>query len=216
MKLGVRAMLLLAASVMLDAALSSVVTAEEAALAEDPSSTIDACSLLDAAAIQGVLDVPVEEGSRRDSGRESNGAYSSACVWMLKDERGRQADPNAPLGGRSFVILNAMRWPEGSSGARTYLEAFREASDSGVLPSRPSPRQFGDEALWWGDGLAVRRRDVSFGISVFLPRQAPKEPKGPTQAEAGEREGRLAKVILSRLAAQDGKESPKPRRGGSQ
>jgi hypothetical protein len=27
----------------------------------------------------------------------------------------------------------------------------------------------GDEALSWGDGLAVRTGDVGFGISVFIP-----------------------------------------------
>ncbi|MEJ0035360.1 MAG: hypothetical protein WDO68_04660 [Gammaproteobacteria bacterium] len=167
-------------------------------LAKDAAPTIDACALLDARDIEKVLGMPVEKGSRRDSGLESNGAYSSACVWMLTAERGHEADPAAPLGGRSFVILNALRWPQGSDGAKSYLQAFREASDSGVLPSKPDARQFGDEALWWGDGLAVRRREVSFGVSVFLPRQAGAQPK----TRPGEREERLAKVVLSRLDAQ--------------
>jgi len=170
-----------------------------AALAGEPAArtaTIDACSLLDSAQIQKVLGVPVDKGSRRDSGVESNGAYSSACVWMLESERDRRADPKAPLGGRSFVILNALRYPQGSSGAKSYLEGFREASASGVLPSRPSPRKLGDEALWWGDGLAVRRRDVGFGISVFLPHDASK-------GQPGEREGQLATTVLARLAEQD-------------
>lgn len=154
---------------------------------------IDACSLLNASDVQSVLGVPVEKGERRDSGRESNGAYSSSCVWVLSADRDRPADPRAPLGGKHFVILNAQRWPEGSDGPRTFLQSFREASESGVIAAKPSPRQFGDEALWWGDGLAVRRRDVSFGISVFVP------PR-----ESGQREERLAKLVLSRLAAQDG------------
>jgi len=156
---------------------------------------IDACALLDSSVIQEVIGVPVEKGDRRDSGVESNGAYSSACVWMLTTERGRPTDPRAPLGGKSFVILNALRWPNGAEGARSYLQAFREASDSGVIASKPSSRQLGDEALWWGDGLAVRKREVSFGVSIFMPRAAAAHP----DARAGEREERLAKVILSRL-----------------
>jgi hypothetical protein len=166
--------------------------------AKDEALTIDACALLDAQAIQKVLGVPVEKGDRRDSGLESNGAYSSACVWMLTADRGRPADPRAPLGGKRFVILNALRWPPGSEGARTYLQAFREASDSGVLPSKPGARDFGDEALWWGDGLAVRRGEVSFGVSVFIPRDA-----AQSTSRVGEREERLARIVLSRLAAHD-------------
>ncbi|MEJ1966804.1 MAG: hypothetical protein WDO56_36790 [Gammaproteobacteria bacterium] len=193
MTLRARAIGLLVVTALLDAAPFST------ALAQVSATPIDACTLLDAADIHKVLGVPVEKGTRRDSGLESNGAYSSACVWMLESERGLPKDPSAPLGGKSFVILNALRYPQGSGGARTYLEAFREASASGVLPARPSARQFGDEALWWGDGLAVRRRDVSFGISVFLQRAA----STATHGQPGEREGRLAKTILARLAAQD-------------
>jgi hypothetical protein len=168
-----------------------------AALAAPPSTDlkIDACALLDAASIQKVLGVPVEQGTRRDSGIESNGAYSSACVWVLSGDSGKPPDPKAPLGGRRFVILNALRYPNGSEGAKTYLEEFRKASESGVIANAPSARSFGDEALWWGDGLAVRLRDVSFGISVFVPRPATGEP--------GEREGQLARTVLARLAEQN-------------
>lgn len=180
------------------ALLAAGVALASSSFAKDAGLVIDACSLLTAADIKKELGLSVEAGSRRDSGLESNGAYSSACVWLFTSERERQADPDAPLGGRSFVILNALRWPEGSDGARTYLQAFREASDSGVLPKQPSARSLGDESLWWGDGLAVRKGTVSFGVSVFTPRQAGAAPN----AKPGEREERLAKVILSRLAAQ--------------
>jgi|GEM_PF-977381 len=191
-----RALRLLVAGASLCAAASSSV------LALDAAPTIDACALLDAADIQKALGVAVEQGSKRDAGRESNGAYSSACVWMFKGENDLPIDRSAPLGGRSFVILNAQRWPPGSDGARSFLEAFREASASGVLPKAPSARQLGDEALWWGDGLAVRRREVSFGISVFAPR----DTAARANAQPGDREGRLATAILARLAAQDSDE----------
>jgi hypothetical protein len=170
-----------------------------AALAADAAPTIDACSLLNETDIQKALGVEVEKGSKRDSGREPNGAYSSACVWMFKGENDQPIDRSKPLGGRSFVILNAQRWPKGSDGPRTFLEAFREANESGVIEGKPSPRQFGDEALWWGDGLAVRRRDVSFGVSVFTPR----DPAARAHGQPGEREGRLAQAILARLTSRD-------------
>ena len=33
---------------------------------------------------------------------------------------------------------------------------------------QPVPVQAGDEALWWGDGVAARKGDVSFGVSVHV------------------------------------------------
>lgn len=84
-----------------------------------------------------------------------------------------------------------MRWPEGSGLARKFLEAFHEAATTGEIPSEPTVREFGDAALWWGDGPAVRKDDVSFGISVVLP--------GDMPDYSGELEARLAPEILRRL-----------------
>lgn len=152
---------------------------------------IDACALLRPSEISGVIDLPVGEGVRRDAGIESNGSYSSTCVWTIEPGKDVPADPAAPLEGRRFVILNAMRWPAGSDRASTFLQAFREAAASGEIPGTPSPREFGDEALWWGDGLAVRKREVGFGISVFLPEAEQKHP--------GTFEEQLVPHILRRL-----------------
>ena len=156
-----------------------------------PPPAIDACTLLTPAQIERVLGQAVEPGVRRDAGMESNGAYSSACVWTLLAEKGQPQRSAAPLGGRSFVILNAMQWPVGSGRAREFLDSFREAAASGVLPKAPSARKFGDDALWWGDGLAVRSGDVSFGLSVHLPRMP--------SAVAGAREERLAPLVLDQI-----------------
>jgi hypothetical protein len=155
--------------------------------------TIDACSLLKAAEIQATVGAPVDPGVRRDAGTESNGAYSSSCVWTITQSHPAPADPTKPLGGRSFVILHAMQWPAGSGLARTFLDSFREAAAHGEIPSQPQARNFGDEALSWGDGLAVRQRDVSFGVSVFIPGMA-KERRGAIQEQ-------LAPLILRRLDA---------------
>jgi hypothetical protein len=145
---------------------------------------IDACALLQAEQIARVVGEAVEPGVRNDAGVESNGAYSSSCVWRLSAEKS-QARP------RSLVILNAMQFPPRSGRAHEFLDAFREAAASGVLPRAPSARKFGDDALWWGDGLAVRRRDVSFGLSVYLPKTPAERP--------GAREERLAPLILAQL-----------------
>ncbi|MGH8444791.1 MAG: hypothetical protein ACREVL_05960 [Solimonas sp.] len=152
---------------------------------------IDACALLDAAQIERVIRQAVEPGVRHDAGIESNGAWSSSCVWTLAAERGAPVNPAAPLGGRGFVILNAMRWPAGSGRSREFLESFREAALAGVIEHAPAPRPFGDEALWWGDGLAVRKGDVSFGLSVHLPRTSSTVP--------GAWEEGLAPLVLNRI-----------------
>jgi hypothetical protein len=152
---------------------------------------IDACALLRAQEISQVLSLPIEEGVRRDAGLDpAQGMYSSTCVWTVASD-GSAVDPAKPLGGRSFVILNAMQWPRGSGQSRTFLDAFREAAASGEISSEPAARDFGDEALWWGDGLAVRRADVSFGVSVFVHGMKAERP--------GAFEERLAPLILQRL-----------------
>lgn len=156
----------------------------QSALAEAPA-RIDACVLLQPEEIASVIGAAVNPGARRDNGIESNGAWSSSCLWTLSTAQG----------GRSFVILNVMQWPAGSGRAHEYLDSFRKAATSGVLSEAPRPRKFGDEALWWGDGLAVRTRDVSFGLSVRLPRS-------PATA-AGKREERLAPLVLREIDRRD-------------
>jgi hypothetical protein len=157
-----------------------------------PALQVNACALLLPAEITQVVGLPVGPGMRHDDGLVPNGSYSSSCIWEVHPPTSAPADPDKPLGGKSFVILNAMQWPPGSGLAHTFLESFRAASADGTIPGKPSPRNFGDEALWWGDGLAVCKGDFSFGISVFLPASSSDSPKGAT-------EERLAPLILRRL-----------------
>jgi hypothetical protein len=150
---------------------------------------INACSLLQPVEIKQVLGRAVEPGQRLDAGVEPNGAYSSSCLWLLQGAK--PVEPGSGLAGRNYVILNAMQWPAGSGKARSFLESFHEAKASGVLTAALVPKAFGDEALWWGDGLAVVRRDVSFGLSI-------RHPAGRTQPP-GASEERLARTVLQRL-----------------
>ena len=152
---------------------------------------IDACALLTTDQISKVVGMPVAEGARKDAGMQQNGSYSSSCVWILGDDPDFVENPDAPLGGRSFVILNAMQWPSGSGLARKFLEAFHDAARHGEIPSKPESRRFGDEALWWGDGLAVRQGDTSFGLSVFIPDRP--------RSLSGQLEEQLAPSILEAL-----------------
>lgn len=176
-------------SFLLGAHVSGAGAASAAKVAE-----IDACTLLTAAEISRAIGLPVDAGVRRDAGLQKTGAYSSACLWTIQTQTPAPHNPTKPLNGKSFVILNAMQWPAGSNLARTYLEDFREASANGVIDAKPVPKSFGDEALWWGDGLAVRKRDVSFGVSVFMP--------GVSKRPA-EMEEKLAPHILRRLDQRD-------------
>lgn len=171
--------------------LSSVIAHAQSAVSTVPP--IDACALLSPADIRGAVALEVAGGERRDDGLTRQGAYSSSCVWEIKYSEPPPVNLSAPLGGRHFIILNAMQWPVGQDLAGTYLEAFRGAAQGGDLPQQPAARDFGDEALWWGDGLAARQGDVSFGLSVFIP--------GKRAQLGSQLEERLAPLILQRLSA---------------
>lgn len=144
--------------------------------AETPSPShkatpINACSLLSTAEVERVMGVTVDAGKRQDDGWVDNdtvhGAYSSTCMWRASADR-NMADPNLPAGGASFAILNVFSWPPGSQEAGSFLQNFRSAAENNLIPSKPVPLKIADEALWWGDGVAVKSGNVAFGISVHL------------------------------------------------
>lgn len=150
------------------------------ASAQEKGAEIDACTLLTEAEVEAAIGREVDAGHRRDAGRTGDGAYpdtgsySSTCLWRVTADRDK-ADPRRPLGGASFVILNAMTWPPGSGESKKFLQSFRDAAEHNVITSKPVALEIGEEALWWGDGVAVRNGDTSFGISVFLVGERPKQ-----------------------------------------
>lgn len=171
-----------------------------ATAAGDESKPIDACALLNESDIEQALRLDVEAPERSDAGYTADEAYSSTCVWKVataesasKELDEFEPDDEAPLGGRHFVILNAMLWPRGKGMAGKFLEAFYLAAERGDIPHTSVKRALGDDALSWGDGLAVRKGDVSFGVSVFVP--------GMSKERAGAIEEVLARRILPRLGA---------------
>ena len=128
----------------------------------------DACSLITLDEVAAVVGGKVEKAERNDSGTVDDGGYSSTCVWMVTGGTPLPAKPNAPFNGGSFAMLNTITWPAGSGMAKKYLEDFRDAAKQNLIDNTPVPVQAGDEALWWGDGVAVRKGDVSFGVSVHV------------------------------------------------
>jgi hypothetical protein len=157
--------------------------------AAEPSLEINACELLTPAEITAAVGLPVDQGRRQDEGMSRDGQYSSTCFWTIEPDK--VPDVTAPGRGRRFVILNAHRWPSGQGMAKKFLEAFHDSADKGVIANQPVPRKFGDEALWWGDGLAVRKGDVSFGLSVYMPKR--------NEARTSTMEEKLAPNILKRI-----------------
>jgi hypothetical protein len=128
----------------------------------------NACSLIAKEEVAAIVGGKVEAAERNDSGKTDDGAYSSTCLWKVTGLAPLPAKPNAPFGGASFAMLNTISWPAGSGMAKKYLEDFRDAGKQDLIDMTPVPVQAGDEALWWGDGVAFRRGDVSFGVSVHV------------------------------------------------
>lgn len=137
-----------------------------AAYAEVPPS--NACTLIAKEDVAKIVGGAVDSAERNDDGQTQDGAYSSTCVWKVTGLPPLPAKPNAPFGGAAFAMLNTITWPAGSGQARKYLEDFRDAAKQDLIDQAPVPVEAGDEALFWGDGVAFRRGDVSFGVSVHV------------------------------------------------
>jgi hypothetical protein len=131
----------------------------------------NSCGLLTDEQISEAMNMKVDPGAREDSGRLDGrvyeGAYSSTCVWRASQDRGAH-DSTRPLGGANFAILTLISWPAGGNGPAMFLQSFRDAAESHIIASAPVTLRIGDEALWWGDGVAARKGNVSFGISIHL------------------------------------------------
>ncbi len=160
-----------------------------AVVAAEPAKELNACDMLTDADVSTAMGLQVEKGMRRDSGRTKEGAYSSTCLWRVAADKDVN-EPDKPLRGARFAILNAMRWDKGSAGPASFLNGFRAAAEEHIIKNKPVALKIGDESIWWGDGVAVRKGDVSFGMSVHLVTGREKE--------RGMAEG-LAEKVLKKL-----------------
>ncbi len=136
--------------------------------AASSDAALNACALITPEEVSAVLGAKVGPADRQDAGTTDDGAYSSTCIWKLADAPKVSAKPDAPFGGTGFAMLNTITWPAGPDAAKKYLQDFREAAKSNLIDMTPVPVQAGDEALWWGDGVAVRKGAISFGVSVHI------------------------------------------------
>ncbi len=156
---------------------------EESAVAEEPT-PINACDMLSEKVLEEVIGVSVHTGQRRDDGLTRDGAWSSTCFWATDEAAGQ---------GGTYAILNAQSWPAGSGGGKQFLESFHQAAKEHVIPMQPVPLEYGDQSLWWGDGVAVLIGNISFGISV--------RHSSPDKSIRRPMEEKLAKKILEDLGA---------------
>lgn len=133
--------------------------------------TIDACTFLSRAEMAHSIGMSVSSGARRDAGQVQEdgfqGSYSSTCIWKGYDKT-EESNDNVLGGNASYVILHMIASPAGSGTPSRFVQSFRDASQDGTIAATPASLGIGDEALWWGDGVAVRKGDVSFGLSVHI------------------------------------------------
>ena len=175
---------------VLAASLAFVPASLHAADAAKPAA-IDACALLTREDVTATVGRSVEGVQPFDNGITNQGAHSTTCIWATPLPPGVEPDPTKRLGGRGFVVVSVMNWPGGPDDARKFLDDFQRAFQEHGIDSKPVPVQVGaDDALWWGDGVAARKKGVSIGVSVAqFGDRAARQP----QAES------LARLIIKRL-----------------
>ena len=150
----------------------------------DQVEEVNACSLLSREDIALTINGVVGDSYRQDTGwltsEEQAGVYSSTCVWPLS---------TGNVGDLEYVILMAMTWPQDKSPDH-FLQEFRTSAAHGIINQEPVPLKLGDSALWWGDGVAVTKNQISIGVSTRL---AGEKERRRTAEEA------LASIVVSRL-----------------
>jgi hypothetical protein len=162
----------LAGVALLAAALSSGPSLKAA----DPEHPLSACTLLSTEDVAAVVGAKVEPGEPNDSGAVEGGGFSSTCLWKVAGAAvPSAAGSDAPFGGARFAMLNTITWPKGSGKAAKYLADFYQAAKDNLIDNEPVPLKVGDDALWWGDGVAVRKGDISFGVSTHTGSGKPEE-----------------------------------------
>ena len=170
---GVLGVAVAVAAVLGVASMSARMSAAQPVRTLNDAGFVDACALLNDREVASTLKLEVSPADRRDDGKLDDkpgyeGSYSSTCVWRVAEDQGKDSI-DLPMAGMRFAILNAITWPNGSGKAANFLQSFHDAAEHDIIPSKPIPlKGIGDDALWWGDGVASRVGDVSFGVSVFL------------------------------------------------
>ena len=128
---------------------------------------IDACSVLSSADIAAILGATVDKGVLHDDGADKNGVTSTTCLWRTKPAAEARDDHALP--NPSFTLLNLRIWPEANGkDAESYVADFRDAAKKELIDRTPVPLKIGDDALQRGDGVAVKKGRMAFGVSVSV------------------------------------------------
>ena len=145
------------------------------------SPQVISCALLTERQVSEAMNMKVDPGVRQDSRSTGHRRLPRRVLLDLRLKSGLRAIEMRTTrivlsSGASFAILTVISWPRDGKGAEIFLQSFlRDAAESHVIANTPIPLQIGDEALWWGDGVAVRKNNHSFGISVHLVNERSKE-----------------------------------------
>src|SRR5262245_36265940 len=107
--------------------------------AAGPARSINACELISAKDVAGVVQLPVRDGARRDLGPQASGAYSSTCIWFIGSSAEASSASSSQPVRQHFVILNVMRWPGDGRQARSFLDEFRKAAARGDIAAKIEP-----------------------------------------------------------------------------
>jgi hypothetical protein len=123
----------------------------------DVASVIPACPLLTAHEVTAVFGGPFAAAEQEPSGGGEGEGRMTTCFWTPADGR-----PGATL---SIVVWS---WPPGDGGAAGFLETLRILSDES--PDRPPAETLaiGDDALWDGDRVYLRKGGTSVTLATSL------------------------------------------------
>ena len=125
-------------------------TAEVAAL-------VPACPLLTLDEVAAAFGKPVAAAEQEPMGGAEGEGRMTTCFWVPAD-----GGPGATL---SLVVWS---WPPGDGGAAGFLEALRIVAEED--PGRPPVETLaiGDDALWDGDRVYVRKGGVSATLATSM------------------------------------------------
>jgi hypothetical protein len=178
------------------ASMSARTSSAQSGSALNSEGYVDACALISDQEVASTLKLDVNPADRQDDGKLDDrpgyeGSYSSTCVWRVAVDKDKDS-AELPMAGMRFAILNAITWPKDSGKAANFLQSFHDAAEHDIIPTKPIPlKGIGDDALWWGDGVASRVGDVSFGVSVFLQNGDKETQRAMEEALAKRIAGRL-------------------------
>jgi hypothetical protein len=168
-----RSPLILAALLVGATLLPIAATAEVAAV-------VPACPLLTPDEVATVFGSPLAAAEQEPSGGGEGEGRMTTCLWT-------------PTGGKPGATLSVVvwSWPPGDGGAAGFLETLRLLAEE--EPDRTTETlAIGDDALWDGDRVYVRKGGTSVTLATSLNALDP-TPDARTKLEA------LAAIVAERL-----------------